>query len=250
MLDRILQMSKLTWELQQQIRCTHAQSGPWKTNPSDYDVYTVSACVYQYIQYSILVVSFYTKPNPITVLKFYTKYYNIVEGLEKHFDTMAKYIGNDVFVSMTASRSSQSWEIAVRFIISLGLLLDPVLPSWWHISSVVCNSVLIRQSAVVPHQSSVQSSSSSASCTDLQQSTSLLKTHPILWQTNLIKHSFFAREQLVNKLVFRKLSKTNKKFMSKSIFTENNASRQSWCRERFTKDDNTVSLSATKFSWW
>jgi len=43
---------------------------------------------------------------------------------------MAKYISDNVIVSMTASRSSQELrDIAVRFLISLGRLLDPVLPS-------------------------------------------------------------------------------------------------------------------------
>jgi len=46
----------------------------------------------------------------------------------------------------------------------------------------------------------------------------------------------------VKTLVKRKLNKRNKnlKFKSKSIFRENNASRQSWCRESFTKDHDTT----------
>jgi len=47
-----------------------------KNDPSDYAVYTVSARVHLYKQYSILiVVSFYTRRNQTltTLLKFYTK---------------------------------------------------------------------------------------------------------------------------------------------------------------------------------
>jgi len=43
-------------------------------------------------------------------------------------------------------------------------------------------------------------------------------------------------------LVKRKLSKKNRnlKFKSKSILTENNAKRQSWCRESFAEDHKTT----------
>jgi len=41
-------------------------------------------------------------------VKIYTKILHIIEGLQKHFYIMGKYISDDVFVSMTASRSSQS----------------------------------------------------------------------------------------------------------------------------------------------
>jgi len=36
------------------------------------------------------------------------KYYDIIEAPQNHFYTMEKYISDDVFASMTASRSSQS----------------------------------------------------------------------------------------------------------------------------------------------
>jgi len=67
------------------------------------------------------------------VLKFYTKIllYNIIKQPHKHFDTIAKYISDDMFVSVHDSFSQQTElrGIAVRFLISLGFLLDPVLPS-------------------------------------------------------------------------------------------------------------------------
>jgi len=45
------------------------------------------------------------KPKPENVT---WKYYDIIEAPQKHFYTMGKYISNDIFVSMTASRSNQS----------------------------------------------------------------------------------------------------------------------------------------------
>jgi len=46
------------------------------------------------------------KPNPDDGVEILHK--NVTEGPQKHFDTTAKYITNDVFVSVTASHSSQS----------------------------------------------------------------------------------------------------------------------------------------------
>jgi len=54
-----------------------------------------------------------TKPKPDKCVKISQKYYNIIEAAQKHFYTMAKYISDDVFVSMTTSSSSQSWEISL-----------------------------------------------------------------------------------------------------------------------------------------
>jgi len=48
------------------------------------------------------------------------KYYDIIEGPQEHFHTVTKYI---------VSQQPELRDIAVRFIISLGLLLDLVLPS-------------------------------------------------------------------------------------------------------------------------
>jgi len=39
---------------------------------------------------------------------FIQKYYDIIEAPQNHFYTMEKHISDDVSVSMTASRSSQS----------------------------------------------------------------------------------------------------------------------------------------------
>jgi len=57
-----------------------------------------------------------------------------------------------------------------------------------------------------------------------------------------MKHFFSAGEQHVCQQIGKKLNKTNKdlKFKSKSIFTENNANRQSWCRESFMENHNTT----------
>jgi len=94
-----------------------------------------------YKQYSISIVFLHKmKPKPDKCENFIQEYYDIIEAPQEHFCTMGKYISDDVFVSVSASRSSKSWEIAVRFIISLWLLLDPVLHSWLHISSVTCLS--------------------------------------------------------------------------------------------------------------
>jgi len=91
----------------------YVQSGPEKNDPLDYAVYTVSASVHLYKQCSILIVVLHkVKPNPMC-WNFTQKYYDLIEGPLKHFDTVAKYISDDVFVSMTASRSSQSWEISL-----------------------------------------------------------------------------------------------------------------------------------------
>jgi len=69
------------------------------------------------------------KPKLDKCVKILNKniYYYIIEAPQKRFYTMGKYISDDMFASMTASRSTRA--VAVRFIISLGLLLDPVLPS-------------------------------------------------------------------------------------------------------------------------
>jgi len=62
------------------------------------------------------------------------KYYDIIEGPQKHFDTMAKYISDDVFVSMTASRSSHfSWistRLCVAFLTAYQLSHLPVILFW------------------------------------------------------------------------------------------------------------------------
>jgi len=88
---------------------------------------------------------------------------------------MTKYISADVFVSMTAasrgSRQPELRDVAVRFLISLGLLIDPAGLRLDYKSAqahIACNYVLIWQSAVV--QFFVKSSSFSQSCPDLQQS--------------------------------------------------------------------------------
>jgi len=70
------------------------------------------------------------KPNPDNGVDVLHKNIDIIEGHQKHFDTMAKYISDGVFVSITAfMQQPELRDITVRFIISLGLLLDPVLPS-------------------------------------------------------------------------------------------------------------------------
>jgi len=58
-----------------------------------------------------------------------------------------------------------------------------------------------------------------------------------------MKDFFFARKQHVCQAIGEKKTQQKSKdlkFKSKSIFTENNANRQSWCRESFTKDQNTT----------
>jgi len=37
----------------------------------------------------------------------------MIEAPEKHFGTVAEYITDDMFVSMAASRSRQSWEMSL-----------------------------------------------------------------------------------------------------------------------------------------
>jgi len=163
-----------------------------KTNPSDYAVYTARVHVYLYKQYSISIVSFYTRwnQNLINVLKFYTEILRYHPSTPESFLHCENTLGpsDDVFVSMTAFRSSKSWEISLSgssflfdFCWMLCCLLDCILTR-----SHACDSVLVWQSAVVPHQSSVQSGSFSAFCTDLQQS-----RQPTSWLKTLYKYVLY-----------------------------------------------------------
>jgi len=105
-----------------------------KTDPSDYAVYTVFARVYLYKQCSILiVVSFYTRRNPLwwRWLNFGQKYYSII-GPQKHI--LTQWQNTLVMTRLCPRHLHELRDIAVKFIISLWLLLDPVLLSWLHIN--------------------------------------------------------------------------------------------------------------------
>jgi len=168
---------------------------------------------------------------------FIQKYYDIIKTPQNHFYTMGKYISDDMFVSMMASRSI----IAERcrclvYHFSSTSARPCCLPVSTLAQSHACNSVPIRQSAVVMHQSTVQSHSSSQSCTDLQQ-----RWQPTSWLKTCYKYVLYFIPDLDRQIYLKiflctwiaclstnrwkenSTKSKNLKFKWKSIFTENNA---------------------------
>jgi len=60
------------------------------------------------------------KPNPDNSVKILNKNITIQPKPQNHLDKMGKYISNDMFVSITASHSSQSREISLSGFLVIG----------------------------------------------------------------------------------------------------------------------------------
>jgi len=158
---------------------------------------------------------------------------------------MAKCISDDVFVSMTASCSSQSWEYCCRVFNFSWISARP----WVAFLTVY----QLGHMVAVPFWSgSLQSSTSSLQILHWSPQTWL----PAAWLKTLWNYVLYFIPYLTNK--FRNILlptwmaclSTNwwkenwtKRIrilsLSKLIFTENNANRQSWCCESFTEDNDT-----------
>jgi len=103
-------------------------------------LYRICACLAVKKQYNILIgVSFYIRRNQnlINVFKFCTKilWQNHQSTPEAIFSQWQNTL---VTMCLCPWQLLTQPDIAVRFQISLQLLLDPGLPSWLHISSVTC----------------------------------------------------------------------------------------------------------------